>query len=160
LTSEASLADVQLHVRNYQSKNSNKAAVDPSPIMMSSFRPNIVIGPATALPSFDEDCWSRVRIGNTEFHLVKPCARCTIPTVVPSSGTRRIDGEPLRTLRRYRMKAADKATTTSDSNNRPPPSGPFFGQNMIHQSIHGTIRVGDPIVVLERKTCSVPTSRK
>jgi uncharacterized protein YcbX len=120
-------------------------------MLMSSFRPNIVMGPGTAIPAWDEDCWARFRIrsssnsnGGIEFHVVKPCSRCTIPTVLPDTGTRRKSGEPLRTLRRYRMRASD---------------GPYFGQNLIHQSIAGRIRVGDTIEVLERKKCSVPKYR-
>jgi uncharacterized protein YcbX len=37
------------------------------------FRPNIVVG--DGCPAFDEDRWSRLRIGTVTFVAVKPCTR-------------------------------------------------------------------------------------
>lgn len=44
-------------------------------IPAASFRPNIVVGGSTA---WDEDTWSRVRVGSVEMALVKPCSRCQV----------------------------------------------------------------------------------
>ncbi|WP_462113802.1 MOSC domain-containing protein [Lysobacter xanthus] len=105
-----------------------------SPVPMVRFRPNLVV--AGAAPHA-EDHWRRVRIGPVEFEAVKPCARCVFTTIDPATMTRDRDGEPLRTLTRYR---------------RAPPGAPVtgvvFGMNLIPRGT-GTVRRGDAIVVLD-----------
>lgn len=120
LTSEASLADLNARLTD--------------PVDMVRFRPNIVVG-GGGMPPFDEDHWRRIRIGTTEFAVVKPCARCTIPTVLPAAGRKSADGEPIRTLRTYRQDAQGDV---------------FFGMNAVHLRAGGRIAVGDAVVVLER----------
>ena len=92
------------------------------------FRPNLLID---GVPAHAEDGWGRVRIGDIEFDVVKPCVRCVFTTVDPDRGEREADGEPLRTLKDYRRGA----------------KGITFGQNLIARG-RGTIRLGDPVVVL------------
>ena len=48
---------------------------------MERFRPNLVIG--EAIPH-EEDYWRRLRIGEVELAVVKPCARCSIVLVIPT----------------------------------------------------------------------------
>ena len=96
------------------------------PVPMNRFRPNLVIdgcGP------YEEDGWKRIRIGEVEIELVKPCSRCTIPTVDQETG---IAGtEPLRTLAGYRSRE----------------EGVYFGMNAIPRST-GRVTIGDPVAVL------------
>jgi len=97
-----------------------------SPIDMRRFRPNLVVfgsGP------FEEDTWREIRAGEITFSLVKPCARCPIPTVDPDTGV--MGKEPMRTLATYRRRGSDI----------------FFGWNLLPRSL-GTIHVGDPVEVL------------
>jgi len=98
-----------------------------SPLPMRRFRPNLVI--AGAEP-FAEDRWTRIRIGDIVFRIVKPCARCTIPTVDPDTGV--FGGkEPLRTLATFR-KVGSKV---------------LFGQNVIAEGV-GTLPVGAQVTIL------------
>ncbi|HLY32824.1 MAG TPA: MOSC N-terminal beta barrel domain-containing protein [Ktedonobacterales bacterium] len=98
------------------------------PLPMNRFRPNIVVSGSAP---YEEDTWRTIRIGQTVFHVVKPCARCPIPTTDQDTTIR--GKEPLRTLATYRHA----------------PQGVVFGQNLIHEQT-GTIRVGDVIEVLEK----------
>jgi|SRR6266436_2990395 len=97
------------------------------PIPMNRFRPNIVV--RNTLP-YAEDMWRKIRIGQTVFHIVKSCARCSIPTT--DQVTARREKEPLKTLATYR-----NATR-----------GVMFGQNLIHEH-EGIIRVNDPVEIIE-----------
>ncbi|MGM0575195.1 MAG: MOSC domain-containing protein [Myxococcota bacterium] len=100
------------------------------PVSMERFRPNLVIEGA---PPFAEDAWRRIRVGDITFEVAKPCARCVLTTVDQASGEP--DGrEPLRTLATYR---------TAEG-------GVMFGQNLLHRGL-GTLRVGDPVTVLETR---------
>ena len=98
------------------------------PVSMLQFRPNLVVD---GVPAHAEDGWRRIRIGEVEFEVAKPCVRCIFTTVDPSRGERDPDGEPLRTLIGYRRSA----------------DGVTFGQNLIPRSC-GRIRVGDRVEVL------------
>jgi uncharacterized protein len=91
------------------------------PVPMNRFRPNLVIGGASA---FEEDTWSSLTIGSISFRVAKPCARCTVPTV--DQDTAEGGKEPIRTLSIYR---------TRDSK-------VYFGQNLIHEG-RGILKVGD-----------------
>lgn len=68
-----------------------------SPVPINRFRPNIVISGCDA---FAEDDWREIRIGGIVFNIVKPCARCAIPTI--DQDTAIAGPEPLRTLAAYR----------------------------------------------------------
>ena len=112
----------------------SRAAVDElnarltRPVSMFRFRPNLVVDGAGA---HAEDGWKRIRIGEVEFDVAKPCIRCIFTTVDPARGERDPDGEPLRTLIGYRRSA----------------DGVAFGQNLIPRSL-GTLRLGDAVEVL------------
>jgi uncharacterized protein YcbX len=101
-----------------------------TPVPMNRFRPNIVI---SGCEPHAEDAWNRVRIGEVNFDVVKPCARCVITTTDQHTAER--GEEPLKTLASYR-----KATS----------GGILFGQNLIHAN-RGTIRVGDLLTVVSAK---------
>jgi len=95
-------------------------------IDMRRFRPNLVV---TGSGPFEEDTWHEIRAGELEFRLVKPCARCPIPTVDPDTGV--MGKEPMRTLATYRRRGSDI----------------FFGWNLVPRNL-GTLRIGDPVEVL------------
>ena len=101
------------------------------PFPMNRFRPNFVVGGSEP---FAEDKWKRIRIGSTEFHVVKPCARCVITTVDQTSGEK-TGKEPLKTLSAYRSRNGKV----------------MFGQNLIAEKAGGTVRVGDAIEILETR---------
>ena len=99
------------------------------PLEMLRFRPSVVV--AGSVP-YAEDGWKRIRIGSVDFRVVKPCTRCVIPLIDPSSATRNPDFEPLKTLMTYRKGEG----------------GVFFGQNLIAEG-SGTLALGMPVEVLE-----------
>src|SRR5262249_6621894 len=49
----------------------------PRPLPVNRFRPNLVVQGAEP---YAEDLWRRVRIGDVELAIVKPCSRCAITT--------------------------------------------------------------------------------
>jgi len=99
------------------------------PMEMLRFRPNLVIEGSDA---FAEDGWTRVRIGDVEFRVVKPCSRCILTTIDPASGERSTDREPLATLKTYREQAGEV----------------MFGQNLVNDG-PGRLDVGMPVTILE-----------
>ena len=100
-----------------------------TPVPVNRFRPNLVVAGCEA---FAEDSWEAICIGGVMFRVVKPCSRCTIPTVNQATGER--GKEPLRTLSRYREHEGRV----------------FFGQNLIHNAL-GELKVGDTVKVLKQK---------
>ena len=101
------------------------------PVPMNRFRPNLVAAGAGA---FAEDEWKKIRIGETIFHLVKPCVRCVVTTVDQARGEK-AGKEPLKTLSTYRNRDGNV----------------MFGQNLIAENPGGVVRVGDEIEVLTEK---------
>ncbi|MDY7228853.1 MOSC domain-containing protein [Hyalangium rubrum] len=101
----------------------------PRPITMEHFRPNLVV---EGSEPFAEDSWKRLRVGEVELEVVKPCARCVFTTVDPRTGQKAADGEPLRTLATFRRSEGKV----------------MFGQNVLVRR-PGTLQVGDPVQVLE-----------
>src|SRR5450830_162981 len=115
LIGQASLEDLSLKVGR--------------PLEMLRFRPNLVIEGSEA---FAEDGWKRIRIGDVEFRVVKPCSRCILTTLDPQTGERSADREPLTTLKTYREQGGDV----------------MFGQNLVNDG-QGVLEVGIPVTVLE-----------
>jgi len=103
-----------------------------SKVSYRNFRPNILVN--TGGP-FDEDGWKDVQLGEVSFLNVKPCTRCTFTTVIPDKGVKHPNGEPLRTLRQYRVKEESKHLY-GDS--------PLFGVNLVAHK-EGTLKLGDEI---------------
>jgi uncharacterized protein YcbX len=90
---------------------------------MDRFRPNLVFSGGAA---YAEDQFKKLQIGEVEFQVVKPCARCVMITVNQQTGEK--GKEPLATLATYRT-----------VNNKV-----YFGQNAVALA-PGIVRVGDPI---------------
>ncbi len=102
---------------------------------MNRFRPNFVVSDSEG---FAEDGWKKIKIGDTVFHVVKPCARCVITTIDQQAGEK--DGkEPLKTLASFRIPKRSVKKKI------------LFGQNLIAEKAGGVLRVGDEIEVLETK---------
>jgi uncharacterized protein len=97
-----------------------------SPVPMNRFRPNIVVKGSAP---FVEDTWNRIRIGDVELAVVKPCARCEVTTIDKETLERK--KEPLKTLGKYRKQKL----------------GAIFGQNVIPLN-EGRVRLGMPVQVL------------
>ena len=98
-----------------------------SAVPMNRFRPNIVV---KGCDPFAEETWKRIRIGNVEMALVKPCARCMVTTI--DKDTLAKSKEPLKTLSTYRKQEL----------------GVIFGMNIIPLN-EGVVRVGMSVEVLE-----------
>ncbi|MBN3584531.1 MOSC domain-containing protein [Algoriphagus aestuarii] len=96
------------------------------PLPMDRFRPNVVFSGGKP---FAEDQMKAIRIGDLEFSIIKPCARCVMTTIDQNTAAK--GKEPLRTLASYRT-VGNKV---------------LFGQNMVALNT-GKIRVGDPLAVI------------
>jgi uncharacterized protein YcbX len=73
----------------------------PERIPMERFRPNIVL---RGLPAWAEDHIDTLTLGPVELRLVKPCIRCTIPSIDQQSGERSTDPAPA--LKQFRFSRA------------------------------------------------------
>ena len=113
LISQASLDDLNSRLDN--------------PISMNRFRPNIVV---EGCQPYEEDSWKKIKIGDIDYSIVKPCSRCVIPSINPETAER--EKEPTKTLITYR-KRDNKI---------------FFGQNVIAQAT-GKIDVGMHVEIIE-----------
>lgn len=94
------------------------------PVPMNRFRPNFVFSGGAP---FAEDEWREFSIGSVRFLAVKPCGRCTVPTIDQDLATK--GAEPIRTLSLYRKK--DNYV--------------LFGQNLIALT-EGEVSVGDAVI--------------
>lgn len=113
------------------------------PLPMNRFRPNLVV---EGSEPFEEDGWSKIRVGEAIFRVVKPCARCVMTTVDQARGE--FDGkEPLRAMASFRM-AKDVFPDTFESLGQTA-NAVLFGENLIPENPSVSIYVGDPIEVLE-----------
>ncbi|MEM7203118.1 MAG: MOSC N-terminal beta barrel domain-containing protein [Planctomycetota bacterium] len=98
-----------------------------SPVGMSRFRANFVV---SGVIPHQEDRWRRIKIGDLQFEIVKPCDhRCGVPNVDPATG--QWETEPLRTLATYRRHAKHVS----------------FGQNLVPVG-GGRIERDQPIEIL------------
>ncbi|WP_399881890.1 MOSC domain-containing protein [Streptomyces sp. BBFR51] len=100
---------------------------DEGPLPMNRFRPNLVVSGTEA---WAEDGWSRIAVGEVSFRLAKPCGRCVVTTTDQDTSER--GAEPLHSLGRHRR--VDGALV--------------FGQNLVPLG-RGTVRVGDPVRIIE-----------
>jgi uncharacterized protein YcbX len=81
--------------------NDRLLAAGRAPLPMNRFRPNLVLD---GIEAFDEDVSASFRLGSMLLKPVKPCARCTIPSVDQVTG--QAGPDPLDLLRSYRTKPA------------------------------------------------------
>lgn len=98
-----------------------------SAVPMNRFRPNLVV---KGCEPFAEDTWKRIRIGDVEMAIVKPCPRCVVTTI--DKETLAKNKEPLKTLSGYRNHEL----------------GAIFGMNTIPLN-EGKIETGMKVEILE-----------
>ncbi|MFG2002524.1 MOSC domain-containing protein [Spirillospora sp. NPDC048911] len=98
------------------------------PLPMERFRPNIVLA---GLGAYGEDAVSRIRVGEVEIELIRPCGRCLI--VNTDQDTARRSREPLRTLAKYRTQTFEGSRSI------------MFGRLGVPSGL-GTLRVGEAAV--------------
>jgi uncharacterized protein YcbX len=98
-----------------------------TPLPMNRFRPNLAVA---GCGPFEEDTWQRIRIGEVEMALVKPCARCEVTTIDQQTSLR--GKEPLKTMATFRRMNGNKV---------------MFGMNAIPLN-EGRLRVGDAVEVI------------
>ena len=115
LISEASLADLNSRLEE--------------PVTMQHFRPNIVVSGCEA---FEEESWTSIQIGETIYDVCEPCKRCVFTTIDPITLEKRKDGEPLRTLAKYRK--------------HPRGGGVSFGV-LLAPRAEGKIKIDDSVIV-------------
>lgn len=90
IASTTSLADL----------NARLARRGVAAVGIERFRPNIVL---TGVEAFEEDYVERLVTGSVELRVVKPCVRCSVPNVEPTTGE--TSNEPGDTLAVYRDNA-------------------------------------------------------
>ena len=90
------------------------------PVPMNRFRPNLVV---RGCEPYAEDTWNKIKIGDVELAVVKPCARCVVTTI--DKETLEQGKEPLKTLGKYRKHEL----------------GAIFGQNVIPLN-RGSLQLG------------------
>jgi len=95
-------------------------------LAIERFRPNIVVSGCDA---FAEDKWKKIAINGIEFDIVKPCARCVIPTLDLETSEKQADVMQMMLKHRKHGKAV------------------MMGQNAIHRET-GILQVGQSIAVL------------
>lgn len=106
-----------------------------NPLPMNRFRPNLVVKNSEA---FAEDGWKKIKVGETIFHIVKPCERCVMTTIDQKTGVS--DGkEPLKTLATYRLVKKDGESKI------------LFGQNLIAEKAGAKVKMGDKVEILESR---------
>jgi uncharacterized protein YcbX len=136
LTNRASLEDL----------NRRLVARGHAPVDMRRFRPNLVVSDDSEsgrpLKPWVEDTWKKIRIGNVEFFVWQRCGRCIMTTLDRDSLTRAPKGEPLSTLSTFREAA--RGQRNFGIHLIPDPASLKDGDELVR-----TIRVGDPIEVLE-----------
>ena len=134
----------------YRTQGSNQSSfADSLPILLASeasylevekvlgqgfdrlrFRANIIVSGSHA---FEEDSWAEFAIESVRFSGAKPCARCQLVNVEPSSGE--VDrGGVLKALASFRQKE----------------NKVYFGQQIVPISL-GKIQVGDALIILSHK---------
>ncbi|KAF3316528.1 hypothetical protein TWF173_001814 [Orbilia oligospora] len=105
-----------------------------SDLSVRRFRPNIIVGGS---PSYDEDDWQTIKIGNEDYHVISRTPRCKVPNNDPDTGERNRN-EPDVTIRGQR---------------NIDPGAPLLGcmgMHMVPFEREGIINVGDKIDIKSR----------
>ncbi|EQC36749.1 hypothetical protein, variant [Saprolegnia diclina VS20] len=114
------------------------SAAAKHPVEMARFRPNIVM---TGAPAFADDVWDCFEIGSVRFQNVKPCSRCSMPSVNQATGEKDEAGAALQSALLASRNGAQLAFLKKRANDV------FFGSNVV--TLHGaSLAVGDRLKVL------------
>ena len=110
----------------------SKLPTHPNHLNALRFRANVYI---TGPQAFDEDDWTKARIGSGIYHISCRTTRCKLPNVDPETAI--VDrNEPGTTMRKYRI--IDKGSQS-----------PCLGMQVTPLT-EGEIKVRDKVEVLER----------
>lgn len=112
-------------------------------VTMRRFRPNIVIDDPNP---WADDFWASIKIGKTEFDLIKPCDRCVVTQKDQLTGATTGE-EPLAALRTLRMSADPRV------------KGVLFGWNASPRTL-GEIKIGDAVEVLAKRPEGFPIHKR
>jgi uncharacterized protein len=82
----------------------------PGSIPMERFRPNVVL---SGLPAWAEDRIDSLTVDEVTLRLVKPCTRCTIPSIDQLTGEPSIDPAPV--LRQFRFDKVLRGVTFGEN---------------------------------------------
>ena len=126
-TFEVSFADGYPYLLANQASLNDLNSRLETPVPMDRFRANMVV---SGFEAFAEDDWKKVRIGEVEFLVVKPCARCQVTTIDQKTGA--ASKEPLKTLATYRKQDGKV----------------MFGMNLVALGT-GSLHLNDPILIVE-----------
>lgn len=127
--------------------NQKLVAAGRAQLPMNRFRPNLVFD---GIDAFDEDVAESFRLGNMLLKPVKPCARCTIPSLDQATG--QLGPDPLDLLRAYRVRGQARLNEIHVQSNLAPPIKPeldgaiCFGMNcIVVEGEQQTIAVGQQV---------------
>jgi uncharacterized protein YcbX len=98
-----------------------------APVPMNRFRPNLVVD---GCAPFAEDSWKRIRVGQMEFEVAKPCDRCVIPSIDQATGEK--DKNINRMLASFRRRDGKI----------------YFGQNLLYRGT-GILHLSSPVEVIK-----------
>lgn len=123
-----------MHIMNLASVHdvASKLPKGSKPLSALRYRPNVFI---TGPPAFDEDSWTKARIGDITTHVSCHTTRCKLPNVDQETGIADRN-EPYTTMRHYRV--IDKGSPSS-----------CLGMQVTPLT-KGELRVGDEVEVLQR----------
>ncbi|PIO71172.1 MOSC beta barrel domain protein [Teladorsagia circumcincta] len=110
-------------------------------VSSKNFRPVIVVDHCAA---WDEDKWDDLQIGDTRLQCFRPCTRCVLTTVDPTTGIKDIDMQPLKELRQFRL-APDGPMREQFKDS------PIFGVN-VGVNKPGYIHVGQTVYARYKKS--------
>ncbi|KAJ1811979.1 hypothetical protein LPJ56_000128 [Coemansia sp. RSA 2599] len=143
---KSGFADVfPFHITTDQSLEDVNSRV-PRLLTHRHFRPNIVLSAAdSGCCAYDEETWKRIEFDGDDgqheswsMFITSRTPRCSMPNVDLDTGTMHSDGEPMRTLRTFRLPDPGKPTYVC------------FGMQAAPQRVGQNIRVGQAATVVER----------
>ncbi|XP_055911119.1 mitochondrial amidoxime-reducing component 1-like [Eupeodes corollae] len=122
-------------INNVSVDELNTRLRDDEQVPLLQFRSNFYV--KNTGPAFAEDNWKWVRIGNeVVFRNIGPCYRCIVPNINPYTSERHPEGEPLKTLKTYRVFPGSKYDS------------PVMGIQLGLRN-NGSVRKGDCVYVEE-----------
>ncbi|GMH92266.1 hypothetical protein TrVE_jg7540 [Triparma verrucosa] len=120
------------------------------------FRPNIIVD-GGKLKKYDEETWSKFKLGEVDFRGLKPCPRCSVPARNPKTGEMHYPNSSLSRLAPQKVMRTMFPEKCIDDEWGVEWQGTIFSMHVGANDAEGqVIRVGDEITVKERKGgCSI-----
>lgn len=127
------------------------AARASEPFPIERFRPNVIVDFHEA---WAEETWKTLRVGDVKVRCVIPWPRCAVPQVDQETGARH--KEPALVLRQHRW--SPELPDAEPLIKMMLPGNALFGMACNAEPAGGTIRVGDPVIVMANQPRVVPLS--